>query len=224
MSLLEDRILRIIELKRSKKDDVEIAQELGVLPAMVFEYEESVKRAFKKAFDRGYSDNIRLAKLIDISPAAVDIIMAYYDLTPSLPERRQEITSSAGVRTAFAPFRGACAGDTPAIAEAIRLGQEFAGSLDELSRQLQLSKCRIREHVKKYGIKLRFEEDALIKKSSRKKQKKPIYVRKGDILKEIFDNPDSGELSLDDLCAKVITSPRGISVLAGRYHLYLPPQ
>ncbi|MBI1972826.1 hypothetical protein HYS50_02370 [Candidatus Woesearchaeota archaeon] len=90
MSLLEDRILRIIELRRLEKDDEAIAKELGIDRGMVSEYEASTKK-FIQLFtaSKKYSNPETIAKRTGFSLPALDLILSHYHIPIVGKERKK---------------------------------------------------------------------------------------------------------------------------------------
>lgn len=69
MSLLEDRVLRIIELREKGLDDVAVAEELDLSVGMVSLYERQLKRVLNKGLNAGE---------IGISELALSVVLGYY--------------------------------------------------------------------------------------------------------------------------------------------------
>jgi len=78
MGLLEDRILRIIELRQEGADDSEIGSELGIEPSLVCKYEDSTKNAIREIVKRGYIGLEIIAEKIELSPIATGLFVSYH--------------------------------------------------------------------------------------------------------------------------------------------------
>jgi len=79
MSLLEDRILRIIELRQQGLDDVVVAQEMGLSVGMIGLYEKQVKNVLSSGWSSGR---------IGISELALSVVSDYYGVSYGKSSKR----------------------------------------------------------------------------------------------------------------------------------------
>jgi len=79
MSLLEERILRIIELRAQGKATDDIARELNIDTVVVQEYEQFTKQAIQHAIEYGYRSIEKIAKRIGLSPITASMVMHHYE-------------------------------------------------------------------------------------------------------------------------------------------------
>src|SRR3989344_859329 len=76
MSLLEDRILRIIELKEQGLDSKAIAEDLNLSTQSIETYYESTRAAISKITN---TEPIDLASVLGISPLAAEVVSQHYN-------------------------------------------------------------------------------------------------------------------------------------------------
>ena len=111
MSLLEDRILRIIELKRSGGSDASVAQELGIAESTVCSYEAGIKEMLQK-----YEGSLlKIVQASHFSFTAVNIVAKHYEIvlndsfTPLIKKKeatlRVEINTELGIIEFLAVYK-----------------------------------------------------------------------------------------------------------------------
>ncbi len=80
MSLLEDRLLRIIELKKQGFDSGAIGKEIGISREIVDDYENSSKRTLASLVNSGYNDINYISEKSGLSSIATKIALEFYDI------------------------------------------------------------------------------------------------------------------------------------------------
>lgn len=91
MSLLEDRLLRIIELRKSGLEDDAIAAELGVDNSVVRNYEDSTRRIIEETTSKGVCELETIAQKAGLSPILTDMFMKHYDI--EIPEKSNYVSA-----------------------------------------------------------------------------------------------------------------------------------
>jgi len=77
MTLLEDRLIKIIELRQLGFDDEKISNELNLSKEIIKNYEKSTKNQILKLYNK---KNDYIAKKLNLSPILVDLFINQYDL------------------------------------------------------------------------------------------------------------------------------------------------
>jgi len=83
MSLLEDRIARILELRISDYDVRAIAEELKIGISAVESIEESTKRSIQNSISSGKQNPMDIASELGLSPIIVDMFISHYKIETS---------------------------------------------------------------------------------------------------------------------------------------------
>lgn len=78
MSLLEDRLLKIVELKEKGLDEVAIAKEMGIRVGMVSQYVATTCEQIESARAGGINELNEIARGVGISPIALQIFAQIY--------------------------------------------------------------------------------------------------------------------------------------------------
>ena len=127
MSELEDRLLRIVELKVSGLDGKAIAERLGIEVQVVNMYEESTKKTIQTAIDKGIRGLDNISNYANLSPVVLDMFSRAYEV-----ELEQEDRSYRMRRTQE--------NNTTLIRKALEEGKYFK----EIKRMVGLTSQRIR--------------------------------------------------------------------------------
>lgn len=89
MSLLEDRLVRIMELRSTGKDERAIAEALEITPAMVVNYEKSLESSLWE-YVGGKKSIGKMAAALQISPLLYRTVLVYFGISYPLSLYRQQ--------------------------------------------------------------------------------------------------------------------------------------
>lgn len=137
MSLLEDRILRIIELRQAGKSHAAIASSLHLSKKSIMQYELSLKMSLEEVLQEGVSTLGEIAAQLKMTRTVTGMAMEYFGL--GIPEKRAH--SEEKVQTANKTY----------IADITRLAVE-GKTRQEIAQKLSLSYSYVSLLVKKNGI------------------------------------------------------------------------
>lgn len=133
MTLLEDRLLRIVELRREGSDSGAIAEELGLTEQDVDSYETSLINSLRQRSCRGRTTLDSIARRIGISPILVGVAGEFYKI--KLPDPVQSKTEIIYQQ----------------IRDAIEDGVSNAW---EIAEKMELTRNMVYFHAKNAGIEL----------------------------------------------------------------------
>lgn len=134
MSLLEDRILRIIELKGQGYENEGIARLMELREENVNSYYNSTKESLTK-FARSRKNLERISSEINFSPIATRVLLEHYKIGVT---RKHEIQKQSYQKN---------------VQKIIKLAEE-GKSVYEMQRALQLCEQTIRRYIKREKIQL----------------------------------------------------------------------
>ncbi len=145
MSTLEDRLLRIMELRSAGKDERAIAEALEITPALVVQYEKSLESSlhYYVSQRRKIED---MATALDISPVFCRTALSYLGIQYPYPPR----------------IRGKVPGEVVRIRQSIAEG---AKSVDEIAQQVKLRPGSVLWYTRRYHIPLpytRLEDQVVV--------------------------------------------------------------
>lgn len=94
MGLLEDRLLRIIELKRQRMSDVAIAQTLGITEEDVPRYLQTSQEQIEAARTTGVTSPLEIAAQLGISPIVYGLVSEFLENPPQESPKLNDHVSS----------------------------------------------------------------------------------------------------------------------------------
>lgn len=177
MSLLEERILRIIELREKGLEDKAIANELGLEEKTIKLYEDSTKKAINDLVFAGYKQE-KIAKNVGLSLTAFNLFTTYYNIKTTIPSKKR-----------YKP-------KTQSIAEIKQAIAEGADSVEELIEKLiertGLEIKTILDYAYKPKIKLPFSQKDIWKyyKPIPRDEKCDKLIKEGLSLGKIAKDPE----------------------------------
>lgn len=148
MTLLEDRILRIIELRRSGLDNNAIAQELKIDSSLVVGYETETRRALEVAISFGAYTPEMMMKYIPFGIITLSLLLSEYKIDiPESTSNQPRAPSSATRKPQIAYIKKS---RIAAIQAAVAKG-DF--SVEKMADQLGLTPSTVLSYVSRLGIK-----------------------------------------------------------------------
>lgn len=150
MSHLEDRIMRILELKASGLDENAIAGELGLEVYFIEMYEESTKKGIQTAIENGMKGLAKIANYVGLSLITTEMFSRIYGISiPTAEEGRTPNETQEIEELGHRRYR-----TMKESKEEIRKGVSEGLSVDDIAKKLELSHRAIRSYSSKFKIQL----------------------------------------------------------------------
>ena len=208
MSELEDRILKIVELRASGLNDSKIARKLGLDATVIKMYENSAEKVIKEAISKGYKTLDNIGRFTQLSPVVVDMYTKIYGIEIPL-EDKINVNSSTEKEIRI---RKSQLDSIKAIQESIEKG---AKSIEDIMGDTGLAKNTVRHYACNEGIKLpRSNFGEAISEGRTKSRNKKLQI--------IRDSLNEKVNSLEELCKRIGMTAGGVKRYCARFGIELP--
>ena len=240
MSLLEDRLLRIMELRKVGGSDESIALEIGIDPSIVRQYETSTTQAI---LDVGKVHGLaELSSSLMVAVPVLEMFLLHYNIPFT------EITTRRGKHLIAIRAAAATATSVEAIAAAVGLSESSvrtyssiadiplprkksrveeritairaaaatATSVEEIATAVGLSERSVRIYSSSAGIPLPRKKARMEERIQRQ------YRRDEDSVTLLRQVLEKGEKSLEQICRRANLSSTSVMDICRKYSVLLP--
>lgn len=213
MSELEDRILKIVELRASGLDEELIAKRLGIDVTVLGMYEDSFRKSIESIAGKGVYGLDSIAYQLGISPVVLKRYSNVYRIE-TLEEKssfvQQEKRVLEGINLDKKVRRKSQLESAQAIRDSIEKGSK---TIEEIMQDTGLAKSSVYVHSREYGINLPKQADKRKERSKRFREEKAPLIRKAI---------EEGAVSMAEISRKVSISSQTLNSIAREYEIKLP--
>ncbi len=204
MSELEDRILKIVELKASGLDEELIAERLGIDVTFLGMYEDSFRKNIEGLIGEGVYGLGNAASRLGVSPVVLKMYSDVYGI--EIPENKVLEEMPLHKKR----IRRSRLESAQAIRDSIEKG---ADSIEKIMRDTGLARSSLYTYSREYGINLPKQADKRRERSKKFREEKAPLIRKAI---------EEGAVSMTDISRKTSINWMTLYNIAGEYGIKLP--